>query len=366
MSLLKRHLLRGLCACAALALACCRTPAEDSGANYRAWLAERAHAAETGTEPRDAALAAALRQHLCGADAACFPDSAWHALDMRARQSDDPGVLSLATSVAAHRDQTDIASRWGQVGALDKDNASPLLMQAAAEWKNGRHAEALELLRSALRRPHFDEGYTETFKLILPIVAARSPAPEEMHPCATALDEPADAPSDEVERRLGATVEIVVDFAPQLDFFILCKEHDDTLASTQRELCEATGTLIVQQATTQMGRLLGLAMQRLVNPDPAEQQALWARQMDFRDQFQRRLWWLEVDPNGKRRAAAAAFWIDQLLRQGELASSRALIQHFGEPPAESAEDRDSRFRARMQQGQQCYARYNARYHHDPK
>jgi hypothetical protein len=367
MSALKRQLLRGLCACAALVLACCHAPpADQSGKAYREWLAERVRAAAGGGEPRDAAVTAALRQHLCGADAECFPDAVWHALDARARRSDDPSVLSLMASVAERRKESDVASHWAEVAALDSDNASPLLAQAAAEWQDGRHAEALNVLRSALSRPRFDDGYTKAFKLILPIVAERTPALEEMQPCAGVLAEPADAPPDALERRIATTFEIVSDFAPQIGYFSLCNKQDNALESTQRELCVAAGTLIAEHATTVLGRGVGFAMQRLVNPDPAAQERIWAQQTEAWDEFLRQSWWVDGNPNAKQRAVATAFGVDAFLRDGELASAHALIQQFGEPPAESAEVRGSRYRAQMQQGQQCYARYYKRYNHEKK
>jgi len=367
MSALKRQLVRGLCACVVLALASCRAPVDASGEAYRAWLAERVHAAESSMESRDAALAAALRQHLCDADRACFPQTAWQEFDFRASTSHDPVILSLMTSIDALRnDQHSNAKRWAHVADLDRGNAYPIVMQAAAQWQAGHHSDALDTLRTALGLPRYEDQNAGTAKLLFPIVDARPPSLEQMHPC-TFFTPPGSVPS-ELERRSSAAFEIAVDFAPAPlgDMVELCEQIDPELEATQHELCQAIGVQIERRATTVLSRAIGFGLQRLGSTDENEKEAIAARQYAAMDDFLRKTWWIEVNPDAKARDAAGKYWFDQFLQGGELAATDALVQHFGEPPHESAEDRRRRFDARMQQGQQCYARYNARYRHDPK
>src|SRR5579871_1069529 len=252
MSALKRQLLRGLCALVLLAPAaacvCAERPAEGA---YGAWMKRLAHDAEMRPGAADAAIAAALLQHLCASDSTCFPDATWRALDARAQHSDNPTVLTLAAVVASYRTgATDLAQRWSHIAAIDRDNAYPLILQAAAEWHAERHEQALETLKSALARPRDDDQFGAAFRLLRPAIDAAPPSLEQLPPCTLAARETPDAPSV-AEVRALVLFEIVSDaaFPNHLGYVNpLCK--DASAEETERRAtCSAIGEHLAAHAT---------------------------------------------------------------------------------------------------------------------
>ena len=58
------------------------------------------------------------------------------------------------------------------------------------------------------------------------------------------------------------------------------------------------------------------------------------------------------------RQSAAEFWMEQLVRNGEVAAGDALIQRFG-PTPETPAQRDARVNAYMSKMQRCYSESNS-------
>ena len=360
MSTTGRHFYRMPLACAALALASgCTTAVDNSGAAYRSWLAARVRSIDAQDTPRGAAVAAALRQHLCGDDTQCFSDADWHALDQRAVQSEDPSVLMLATNVAEHRaSETDAAGRWAQIGTLDRDNAYPLIRKAGADWHAGRKDESLETLRTALERPNDDDRFSNTFALMKPVIDAAPPSLAELHPCSLTDDDADAAKASTAELRGSALFEIAADvgFSPHLtDIVAMCR--DIAPQETARiDSCQALGEHLAKHSTSQLGRSVGFALKRISARDSGQQQAFAEQQRRDEDELHRKLWLVVRAPRSPQRAEATEYWLDQIARSNEIAAADALIARYGEPPPESREDRERFSDLQMQHGQACYAR----------
>jgi hypothetical protein len=354
-----RHLLGIFIACAAVAWAggglCAEVPAEGA---HRGWLATLAHAAEVRQQPADAAIAAALRQHLCAGDATCFSETAWRALDTRALGSKDPAVLTLAANVASYRAAApELAPRWAHIAAIDRDNAYPLIMQASAEWNTHHHSEALEHFRAALSRPRDDDPFRAAFRLIRPSVDAAPPSLDQISPCSLLERDAGDAPAGP-ELRASALFEIVSDaaFPAHLGYLMQTCNEIPPEDSARREVCQAIGAHMARHATSQLSRSVGLAMQRLSSNDPERQNAVGELQRSDLDELHRKLWWVQDAPDDAQRTAAIEYWIEEIGRVGEIAAADSLVRRFGEPPTESRAERERRFDQRMEKAQACYAR----------
>ena len=324
---------------------------------YREWLQERARAEEKSESANDAAMAAALRQHLCAGDESCFPKAAWRALDERALRSGDPAILALAANVASYRaGQTNLAKRWSKIATIDRDNAYPLIMRAGAEWRAGQRAEAMATLKEAIARPDDYDYFAAAFRLFRPVIDAAPPSPDQLPPC-TLESRDTVAPPSLAEARAWVLFEIVSDgaFPARLgDVNSICR--DVPAAESQRlATCAAVGAHMARKAKSQLSRSLGLALQRS-SAAPERRETIADQQRSELDELHRKLWWVEDAPDADRRAEANEFWLDQLSRVGEVAAADALIERFGEPPPEPREQRESRQAKQMEKAQACYAR----------
>jgi len=354
-----RHLPRRFLACAALAWAgsglCAEIPAEGA---HRAWLETLAHAAEARPQAVDAAIASALRQHLCAGNTTCFTESAWRALDARALRSKDPAVLTLAANVASYRAAAmDLAARWAHIAAIDRDNAYPLIMQASAEWNTHHYSDAFEHFRAALTRPRDDDQFRAAFLLIRPFIDAAPPSLAQISPCSLSERDPGDAPAGP-ELRASALFEIVSDaaFPAHLGYVMqMCKEIPAQDAA-RGDVCQAVGAHMAQYATSQLSHSVGLAMQRLSSSDLQRQDAIAEQQRRDSDELHRKLWWVQDAPDAAQRIAANEYWLEEIARVGEIAAADSLVRRFGEPPVESRAERERRFDQRMEKAQACYAR----------
>jgi len=337
-----------------LALVLASSSAANADCAYAAWVVELAQNIGSSHDAGKLAMSAALHQHACaGRSEDCFPTAQWHALEEEAERGARPALLALLANVAAERKESDIAL-WERVAAADPKNAYPLILIAAARWKEGDHPRALELLREATQLARMDDYFSSIVGHVKATVHGHEPTAEQLYACARE-SLPQNACPVEIENAAIFHIAVDIGISPHVgDLSKLCHQDDGTWDATRADLCGRAGQQL-RTATSLLIRSFGIALQRFSTRDEALRSRLTAEQQAQSDKLHGALWWTDDGGNAKTRQSAAALWMEQLVRNGEVAAGDALIQRFG-PTPETPAQRDARVNTFMTKMQRCYSR----------
>lgn len=323
---------------------------------YVDWVVELAKNVGSSHDPGKLAMLAALRQHACaGRSDDCFPAAQWRAMKMEAGRGARPALLALLANVAAERKEDDIA-QWERVAAEDPKNAYPVILIAAARWKEGDHLRALELLREATQVDRMDDYFSSIVGYVKAAVQGHAPTVEQLYPCARE-SLPHHASHVEIENAVIFHIAVDIGISPHVgDLSKLCHQDEGPWDATRAGLCGHAGEQL-RTATSLLNRSFGIALQKFSTRDEAVRSRLTDEQQAQSDKLHGALWWTDEGRNDKIRQSAAEFWMEQLVRNGEVAAGDALIQRFG-PTPETPAQRDARVNAFLARAQRCYSRTN--------